>query len=312
MPVKRTLAVDLRGMELPTPVMVASGCSGTGREVAGLVDAHKLGGIVTRSISLRPRKGVPTPRITESASGIVWSTGFQNPGIEAFIEDELPRVIRMGAPVIVSITGGSLEEFVRVTSLLQRRDGIVAIETQISGPDEELGRDVLAARPDRAAEVVGAVARSSMLPVFAKLPPLVPDLVEVARACVRAGAHGVTLVDAPPALAVDAGTFRPMLGAVDGRLSGPALLPIALYAIHQVARAMPDVPLIGSGGVRTATDAVEMLLAGAWAVQVGTAALADPAAPVEAAAGVASYLKAKGLSSPGDLRGRLREPGGDA
>jgi len=307
--VKRTLAVDLRGMALPTPVMVASGCAGTGREVSGLVDLRKVGGIVTRSITLRPRKGDPTPRITESPSGIVWSTGFQNPGIEAFIADELPRLARMGPPVVVSITGGSLEEFVRLTTLLQRRDGVAAIETQVSGRDDELDREVLVSRADRAAEVVGAVARMSMLPVFAKLPPLVPDLVEIARACVRAGAHGLTLVDSAPALAVDAGTLRARLGAIDGRLSGPALRPIALRAIHRVAAEMPDVPVIGCGGVRTGEDAVEMLLAGAWAVQVGTAAIVDPSAPVEVAAGIGRYLKEKGLGSPADLTGRLRGAG---
>ncbi len=306
--VRRSLAVDLNGLILPTPVMVASGCAGTGRELAGLADLRKVGGIVSRSVTLRPRKGTPTPRIAETPSGIVWSTGLQNPGIEVFLAEELPRLARGGAPVFVSIAGATMEEFVRLTSLLQGAPGLTAIETQISGPDDELGTAVLASRPDRAAEIVGAVARMASVPVFAKLPPLLPELVPTAQGCVRAGAHGLTLTDALPALGVDASGLRPELGAVAGWLSGPAVRPVALRAVHEVARAMPDVPIVGVGGVRTGEDAVEMLLAGAWAVQMGTATLIDPAAPVAAAQGVLAYLTAKGMASPTDVRGRLRIP----
>jgi dihydroorotate dehydrogenase (NAD+) catalytic subunit len=305
---KRNLAVDLNGLILPTPVMVASGCGGTGRELGGLADLRKVGAVVSRSVTLRPRKGTPTPRIAETPSGVVWSTGLQNPGIEVFLTDELPRLARGGAPVFVSIAGATMEEFVRLTSLLQGAAGMTAIETQISGPDDELGTDVLASRPDRAAEIVGAVARMATVPVFAKLPPLLPDLVQTAEGCVRAGAHGVTLIDGVPALAVDAASLRPRLGAVTGWLSGPAIRPLALRAVHDVARALPDVPVLGVGGVRTGDDAVEMLLAGAWAVQMGTATLVDPAAPVTAAQGVLAYLAAKGMASPNDVRGRLRVP----
>ncbi|MBA3690739.1 MAG: dihydroorotate dehydrogenase [Actinobacteria bacterium] len=304
----RTLAVDLNGLMLPTAVMVASGCAGTGRELGALVDLHKVGGVVSRSITLEARKGTPTPRIAETPSGIVWSTGLQNPGIDVFLQEELPRLARGGVPVIVSIAGGTMEEFVRLTSLLQGAQGMTAIETYLSGPDEELGTAVLACRPDRAAEIVGAVARMATVPVFAKLPPLLAEPVETARACVRAGAHGLTLIDAVPALGVDPRSLRPQLGGVTGWLSGPAVRPLALRAIHDVARELPSVPILGVGGVRTGEDAVEMLLAGAWAVQMGTATLVDPAAPVTAAQGIASYLKAKGLASPADVRGRLRVP----
>ncbi len=313
--VRRTLAVDLGGLVLPAPVLIASGCAGTGREIVGLADVHRLGGIVSRSVTLRPRKGSPTPRIVESPSGVVWSTGLQNPGAEAFLDEELPRLVKTGAPVFVSIAGATLEEYVRVASMLRARPGVVAIEAQISGEDEELDRDVLAARPDRAAEIVGALARMASVPVFAKLPPLVPELVEVARACVRAGAHGLTLIDAAPALCVDPDRLRPSLGAVSGWLSGPAIRPLALRAVNDVARAIPETPIIGCGGVRTGRDAIEMLLAGAWAVQVGTATLVDPAAPARVLAGVHRYMKEKGLASPADATGRLRVPapeGGDA
>jgi dihydroorotate dehydrogenase (NAD+) catalytic subunit len=293
---------------MPTPVMVASGCAGTGRELSGLIDTRRVGGIVTRSITLRPRRGDPTPRIAESPAGITWSTGIQNPGIEAFMEEELPRYVRAGTAVVVSIAGGSLEEYVRITSLLQGRPEVSAIEVRLSEPDEELGRAILGAHPERAAEIVGAVARMSMIPVFAKLPASTPDIVELARGVVRAGAHGLTLLDSPPAMGVDASTLRPTLGPVAGWLSGPALKPLTTRAVFEVARAMPDTPIVAVGGVRSGEDAVELLLAGAWAVQVGTATLIDPSAPVEVARGVSTYLKEKRFSSPADLRGRLRVP----
>lgn len=305
---KRSIAVELGGLSLPTPVMVASGCAGTGRELTGLIDTRRVGAIVTRSITLRPCRGDPTPRIAESPAGIIWSTGIQNPGIEAFIEEELPRYVRAGTAVIVSIAGGTLEEYVRLTSLLQGRPEISAIEVRLSEPDEELERPVLGAHADRAAEIVGAVARMSMIPVFAKLPASTPDIVELARGVVRAGANGLTLLDSPPAMGVDAATLRPALGPVAGWLSGPALKPLTIRAVFEVARAMPDTPIVAVGGVRSGEDAVEMLLAGAWAVQVGTATLIDPSAPVEVARGVSNYLKEKRFASPADLRGRLRVP----
>jgi dihydroorotate dehydrogenase (NAD+) catalytic subunit len=295
-------------MALPTPVIVAAGCAGTGRELSGLTDTRRVGAIVTRSITLRPRRGDPTPRIAESPAGITWTTGIQNPGIEAFIEEELPRYVRSGAAVIVSIAGGTLEEFVRLTSVLQGRPEISAIEVRLSEPDEELERPVLGAHPDRAAEIVGAVARMSLIPVFAKLPAATPDVVELARGIVRAGAHGLTLMDSPPAMGIESETLRPTLGPVTGWLSGPALKPLTTRAVFEVSRAMPDVPILAVGGVRSGVDAVELLLAGAWAVQVGTATLIDPSAPVEIARGVSNYLKEKRFASPADLRGRLRVP----
>ncbi len=306
--VKQTLAVDLAGVRLPIPVLAASGCFGTGRELAGLADLHKLGGVVTRSITLHPSKGSPTPRLAETASGILSWVWLQNPGIEAFLAEDLPRLVRTGLPVIVSIAGTSLEEYVRVTSLLQGAPGVVALEVYLPCPDEERGGEPFVSRPDHAAEVVGAVSRLSRVPVFAKLPALLTDLVETARTCVRAGAHGLTLIDAVQGMAVDVGKLRPKLSAVIGGLSGPAIRPVAVASVFQVAQAMPEVPILGVGGVATGEDAVEFLLAGAWAVQVGTAMLVNPSAPAQVAQGILRYLKAKGLASPADIRGRVRVP----
>lgn len=306
--VKRSLTVDLGGLLLPTPVMIASGCAGTGRELAGLVDLHKIGALVSRTITTLPRKGSPTPRISETPAGIVWETGLQNPGLEVFVADELVRLARTGAPIVVSIGGGTLEEYVRLTASLQGRPEVAAIEVHLSQPDEELARGVLGAHPDRLGEIVGAVARMSLVPVLAKIPGGVADVVELARAAARAGASGVTLLGSPPALAVNAAALRPELGPVTGWLSGPVLKPLTLRAVFDVARALPRLPIVASGGIRSGEDAVEAMLAGAWAVQTGTATLIDPATPVAIAHGIVRYLKAKNLASPADVRGRLRVP----
>jgi dihydroorotate dehydrogenase (NAD+) catalytic subunit len=309
---KHSLAVDLNGLRFAHPVLAASGCLATGHDVPGLVDLHKLGGVVSRSLTLAPTKGAPTPRAAETPSGLLSAVGMQNPGVEAFVEQDLPRLQKAGVPVIGSVAGTSLEEFIRVATVLHRQQGVVALEVYLSSPDQERGGEPIYARLDRILEVVGAVARLSSLPVFAKLPPLVPDLVGTAQACVRAGAFGLTLVDAMPGLAVDSARLRPKTAIPIAGLSGPALKPLALAAVYQVARAMPDVPVMGVGGITTGTDAVEFLLAGAWAVQVGTAILVNPAAPVEVARGVLEYLREKGVPSPGDLRGRLRVRGESA
>jgi dihydroorotate dehydrogenase (NAD+) catalytic subunit len=301
--------VDLgAGLLIPTPVMIAAGCGGTGKELGGLIDLRKVGALVTRTITELPEKGSPPPRIAESPSGIVWSTGGQNPGIEAFMREELPRTSRSGIATIVSIGGRALDEFVRMASLLQSRTEVAAIEINLSGPDVELERSEMGVHADRAAEVAGAVARLSTVPVFAKLPLHAAELVEIARAVVRAGVHGLTLGGPPRAVSVSAAQLRPSLGPVVGWLSGPAVKPLTLRAVFEVSRAVPDTPILAVGGIRSGLDAIECLLAGAWAVQVGAATLVDPGAPVTVAQGIARYLKEKGLSSPADVRGRLRVP----
>lgn len=303
---KPQMAVDLNGVGFPLPVLAASGCMGPARE-PGLVDLHRLGGVVTRSLTLAPARGAPTPRMAETASGLLTWVGLQNPGVESFLAEDLPRFHRAAVPVIASVAGTTLEEYVRVTSRLQANPGIVALEVYLGATDEERGRgEPFAARLDRIHEVVGSVSRLSRLPVFAKLPALNPDLVEAVRTCVRAGAHGVTLIDGVPGLAVSAAQLRPRLAAPIGTLSGPAIKPVALAAVFQVAQALPELPIMGVGGIASGEDAVEFLLAGAWAVQVGTAMLVNPAAPVQIAQGILAYLKEKGIASPADLRGRLR------
>jgi dihydroorotate dehydrogenase (NAD+) catalytic subunit len=303
-----SLAVDLGGVRLANPVVAASGCLGTGRELGALVDVRALGGVVTRSLTYAPGRGGRTPRVAETSSGIVTAVGLQNPGVRAFLEEDLPRLAGAGVPVIASVGGTTLEEYLSVTAALHVRPGVVALETYVSGPDEERGGQPFYARIERLAEIVGAVSRLSHVPVFAKLPALLPDLVDAAHACIRVGAHGLTLIDGVPAMAIDPARLRARLASGIGVLSGPAIKPIALAAVYRVARALPDVPVMGVGGIATAEDAIEFLLAGAWAVQLGTALLVDPDAPVEVARGIAAYLGEKGVGSPADLRGRVRIP----
>jgi len=300
--------VDLNGLVLPGPVLVASGCFGTGRELGSLFDPHGVGGVVSRSITVNPRGGAASPRIAESPSGFLSMIGLQNPGVVAFVADDLLHLASLGLPVIVSIAGGSVEEYIRLAAYLDAAPGVVALEIHLAGADDEMAGQPWVARPDRAAEVAGAVARRAGVPAFAKLPVMTSGLVATAAACVRAGAHGLTLVDGVPAMGIDASSMRPALGRAAGFLSGPAIRPLALRAVHEVASAMPHVPILGVGGVATGTDAAEMLLAGAWAVQVGTAMLVDPTAAATVASGIERYLEERGLRSPADARGRVNAP----
>ncbi len=302
-----SLAVDLNGVVLASPVIAASGCIGPGRDGTGLVEIRRLGAVVTRSLTYGPSRGAPTPRVAEAASGIVTAVGLQNEGVEGFVVHDLPWLARHGAPVIASVAGRALDEYVHAADHLQARTGVVALEVHLSGPDEERGGHPFYERIERMAEVVGAVSRVSRLPVFAKLPAMLPDLIDAAHACVRVGAHGLTLIDAVPAMLIDTDHLRPRLGSVVGALSGPAILPIALAAVYRVARSMPHVPLMGAGGIATGDDAVQFLLAGAWAVQIGTAMLVDPDAPVKVAKEIQAYLHDKGIGSPAGLRGRVRD-----
>jgi dihydroorotate dehydrogenase (NAD+) catalytic subunit len=309
-----SLAVDLDGITLPTPVLAASGCFNTGREMSRLIEVKRMGGIVTKSVTLGPTRGLPTPRMAETASGMLNAIGLQNSGLDEFMTKEAPWIAEAGVPVFVSIAGASVEEYTRVTVVVREIPGVVGIEANISCPNVERRGQVFACHPDQAAEVIGAMSRLTSLPIFAKLTADVTDIVEVAEACIRAGAHGLSLINTLLGLAIDVETFRPKLGAVTGGLSGPAVHPIAVRCVYQVARAFPQVPIMGIGGVATARDAVELMLAGAWAVQVGTANFADPEATIKIAEGVAEFLVRKGLGSPKDLvgKGRLRHGSGDA
>ena len=303
-----SLRTNLAGIQLPTPVLAASGTFGSGRELAGMVDLREVGGIVTKSVTPRPVKGMPTPRMAETPSGMLNAIGLQNPGVEAFVQKDGPFIEQAGVPVIVSIAGRSVQEFAEVAVLVSKIRGVVGIEANISCPNVERRGEVFARDPVAAADVVGTVTRMTHLPVLAKLTADVTDIVEVAQAVVRAGAHGLSLINTLLGMAIDVDAFRPRLGGVTGGLSGPAIRAVAVRCVYEVSQALPDVPIIGIGGVVDVRSAVEFLLAGATAVAVGTANYFDPHATVEIATGIGEFLAAKGMSTPEDLRGRLVTP----
>lgn len=276
------MSTALAGAELPNPVMTASGCAGYGRELDQFFDITELGAVVTKSIMLQPRAGRRTPRMAETPSGMLNSIGLQGPGIEQFVERDLAWLERRGARVVVSIAGGTADEYTRLAQRLRHSSAVTAIEVNISCPNVEDRGLVFACDPLSSALVVEGVRRHSApgVPVFAKLSPDVTDIVAIARACVDAGADGLSMINTLLGIVIDTDTMRPHLGGVTGGLSGPAIRPVALRAVWQVHHALPEVPIIGMGGVRTGADAFEFILAGASAVQVGTTIFNDPSAPL--------------------------------
>jgi dihydroorotate dehydrogenase (NAD+) catalytic subunit len=303
-----SLATTVAGIEFPTPVLVASGTFGSGVELSRLLDLRKIGGIVTKSVTPQPVRGLPTPRMVETPSGMLNAIGLQNPGVEAFVEKDGPFIARAGVPVIVSIAGKSVQEYAEVAIRVSKVPGVMGLEVNISCPNVERRNEVFACDPQAAGEVIGTVTRMTHLPVFAKLTADVTDLVEVAQSCVRAGAHGLSLINTLLGMAIDVETFRPKLGGVTGGLSGPAIRPLAVRCVFQVARALPETPILGIGGITDTDGAVEFLLAGAALVQVGTAIFFDPHAPIDIAEGIGAFLARRGMSSPMDLRGRVVTP----
>jgi dihydroorotate dehydrogenase (NAD+) catalytic subunit len=283
--------------------MVASGCLRSPREIATLADPRKLGAIVTATVTQPPVAGAPTPRIAETPAGILHDNGWQNPGIEAFIAEDLPPLVGVGVPVIVSVGGFAVNDFALIAMRLREVADIAGIEVNLSCPDIEKGGEHFANRPEHAAEAIGAVTRVSRVPVFAKLSATAADIVDVAGSCVHAGAAAVTMINSLPGMEIDTRLARPRIGSGLGWVSGPALRPVASRMVHEVARAMPDVTVVGVGGISTGADAVERMLAGASAVQVGTAALIDPWAPIEVTTGVLRYMKERRLSAPEEIRG---------
>ncbi len=278
---QQNAAVSLAGLPLRSPVLAAAGCAGTGSELQQYTPLDSFGAVITRSITLAPRAGGPLPRLVESASGLVNSLGLPGPGVEGFLDTELPALVATGATVVVSVWADHSGDFAKVAQRLRQVEGIAAIEVNLSHPT--------AAVPD-AATVVQQVRRNSAtgVPVFAKLG--VDNCLAVARSCVSAGADGLSLVNAIPAVPVSAASELPALGAIVGGLSGPAIKPIALRVVWQVHEALPQVPIIGSGGIMSGADALEFILAGASAVALGTAVLNDPSAGVRVGAELEQLL----------------------
>ncbi len=305
----RTDQVDLRvqlgPLTLANPIVTASGCFGNGREIQRFFDIAELGAVVVKSITVEPRQGLPTPRMAETANGMLNAIGLQNPGIEAWLAHELPWLNRLGVPVIVSIAGKTAAEYRFLAERLRGQPGVVAIEANISCPNVEDRNIVFACGVDSTREAIGQVARVTNVPVFAKLTPDVTDITEIAEAAVNAGATGVSMINTLLGMAIDVETRRPKLAAVTGGLSGPAIKPVAVRAIHQVHRALPDVPIIGMGGVRTIEDVIELILAGASAVAVGTATFTNPMAAHELLHALPRWCADRDIDSINSLRGSV-------
>ena len=299
------MRTDLAGVELPSPVLTASGCAAAGRELDAFMDITSIGAVVTKSIMLKPRAGRATPRMSETPSGMLNSIGLQGPGIETFIEKDLAWLAQRGARTIVSIAGETVDEYARLAAKLRNVGGFQALEVNISCPNVADRGQVFACRRESAAQVVQAVRRSSdsRMPIFAKLSPDVTDIVDIADAVIGAGATGVSLINTLLGMVIDTKTMRPALAGVTGGLSGPAVRPVAVRCVWQVRQAFPAIPIIGMGGVRSGHDALEFILAGATAVSVGTAVFNDPSAPARIHQELADLLADRGIARVSDVIG---------
>ncbi|MBU6276832.1 MAG: dihydroorotate dehydrogenase [Planctomycetes bacterium] len=304
------LGVALGRLRLRNPILVASGTFGYGRELAALVDQARLGGVIPKTITPLPRRGNAPWRTVETAAGLLNSIGLDNDGVEAFVARQLPWLAACGAPVIVSVAGATAGEFVALARRLDGVAGIAALELNISCPNVSHGVD-LGTDPAACRAVVAGVREATSLPVLAKLTPNVTDIVAVARAARDGGADAVSLVNTLQGMAVDWRRRRPLLGNVVGGLSGPAIKPVALRCVHQVHRAV-GVPIVGIGGIMSIDDVMEFLVAGASAVQIGTANFADPTASIRLLDALPGALAELGARHVAEVVGSLRLPAAPA
>jgi len=296
--------VDVAGISMRNPVMTASGTFGYGQEFADYLDLTRIGAFVTKGLSLKPKAGNPTPRIVETTGGMLNAIGLQNIGIDAFIAEKVPYLRTVDTPAIVNIYGNSLEEYGELAARVDGIAEVAGVEVNISCPNVKQGGIVFGTDPVAAKEVVSRVRRNTRKPLIVKLSPNVTDIVAMARACVDAGADALSLINTLTGMAIDVKRRRPVLANVTGGLSGPAIKPVALRMVWQVSRGV-DVPVIGIGGIMTPTDAIEFILAGATAVQVGTANFIDPAAAGSIADGIVQWMEEEGVGDIRELIGAL-------
>ena len=293
------LSTTLGSAWFPAPVFTASGCASSGKELAQFFPLQEIGAVVTKSIMTKARHGRPTPRMAETPSGMLNSIGLQGPGIDAFLANDVPWLLEQKARVIVSIAGETVEEYSSLARKLRAVPGISAIEVNISCPNVENRGLVFACDPDAAHAVIDGVRRTlgGELPIIAKLSPDVTNIVEIAKIVVDAGADALALINTLLGMVINLDTMRPHLGGKTGGLSGPAIRPVSVRAIYQVHAAMPKVPILGMGGVASGRDALELILAGASGISVGTASFGNPEAPIKVQRELAELLVARGFNS---------------
>jgi len=307
------LSTTLGNAWFPSPLFTASGCASSGRELAQFFDLREIGAVVTKSVMIKPRHGRATPRMAETPSGMINSIGLQGPGIDQFLAHDLPWLVSQKARVIVSIAGETVEEYATLARKVRSAPGISALEVNISCPNVENRGLVFACDPDASRRVIDGVRKTlgGELPIIAKLSPDVTDLVSIAKGVVDAGADGLALINTVLSMVINLDTMRPHLGGKTGGLSGPAIRPIAVRAIYQVHEALPAVPILGMGGVASGRDALELILAGAKGVSVGTASFGDPAAIITIQNELKELLKARGFTSVAEAVGYAHRPAED-
>ena len=293
------------GLILANPVMTASGTFGYGTEYSQVFDIQKLGAIVCKGTTLEPREGNPQPRLWETASGILNSIGLQNIGVKALVMEKAPIWAGWQVPVIVNIAGETVDDYAQLAGELDGVAGISSIEVNISCPNVKAGGAAFGANPDSAAEVTAAVKAVTSLPIMVKLTPNTDDIVRVAIAVAEAGADAISLINSLKGMAIDITKRRPVLGNIIGGLSGPAIKPLALSMVYEVAGAV-DLPVIGCGGITSASDAIEFIMAGASAVQVGSATFSNPRASLDVLDGIEQFMEKEGINKLTELIGAAR------
>ncbi len=295
------LSTKIGNLELSNPVLLASGTCGYGAELADLLDLNAVGGIVVKGISLEPRTGNPPPRVIETPCGLLNAIGLENVGVEAFIEKKLPWLRKIDARVMVNILGNSVSDYARIAGMLDTASGIDALEVNISCPNVKHGGVAFGTDPGAAAEVTEAVKSATRLPVIVKLSPNVTDITAIARSVEAAGADAISLINTLLGMKIDIFRAAPFLSNTFGGLSGPAIMPVALRMVWQAVRAV-EIPVIGIGGISSWQDAVEFLMAGACAVEIGTATLVRPAASAEIVKGISNFMKQQGIERISQFR----------
>lgn len=299
----KLLQTQLLGMKLPTPIFAASGTFGFGEEFSDFVDLKRLGGVMVKCITLKPRRGNDGVRITETPSGMLNTIGLENPGVETFLSKILPH-IKDKMNVVVNVSGSSVDDYARLAELLDV-DGVAAIELNISCPNVKDGGIIFGTDERQAALVTSAAKKSTHKPVIVKLSPNVTDITKIARACEDAGADCLSLINTLMGMEINIHTWRPTLGNITGGLSGGAIKPVAVRMVWQVSNAV-KVPIIGMGGIRSADDAVEFILAGASAVAIGTANFSEPSITMKIADDLETYLQSHGLKNIRELVGKVK------
>lgn len=299
---KVNLAVNIGGIKMKNPVTTASGTFGLGPEYGRFIDLNRLGALVVKGTTLLPKQGNPTPRIAETPAGMLNAIGLQNPGVEHFITKALPYLKDYDVPVIVNIAGDTVEDYVKLAEILDSAPGVAGIEVNISCPNVKRGGMQFGSNPESAAEVIQGVRNATRLPVIAKLSPNVTSIVEVAERVADAGADALSMINTLLGMAIDIKSRRPVLGNIMGGLSGPAVKPVAVRMVWQVYRAV-KLPIVGMGGIASAADALEFIMAGASAVAVGTANFVNPRATMDVLEGIEKYMLENGFNDINEVVG---------